>query len=95
MSPAATRKVYDRAYFERWYRDPRHSVIQRDLLARRVQLAIAAAEYVLERPVRNVLDIGCGEAPWRACCEAKNTGNSNMRLASATPTKAPTICARI
>jgi SAM-dependent methyltransferase len=66
VSPVATRKTYDRAYFERWYRDPRYAVIQRDLLARRVQLAIAAAEYVLERPVRNVLDIGCGEAPWRA-----------------------------
>ena len=61
--PAAT-KVYDRAYFDRWYRDPRHLVIQRGLLARRVQLAVAAAEFLLDRPIRNVLDVGCGEAIW-------------------------------
>ncbi|MGH8172242.1 MAG: class I SAM-dependent DNA methyltransferase, partial [Rhodanobacteraceae bacterium] len=24
------------------------------------------AEYYLGRPIRNVLDVGCGEAPWRA-----------------------------
>jgi len=59
-------KVYDRAYFDRWYRDPREAVIHADVLARRVQLAISAAEYVLEHPVRSVLDVGCGEAPWRA-----------------------------
>jgi SAM-dependent methyltransferase len=59
-------KRYDRAYFDRWYHDPRHSVVHQDLLGRRVQLAIAAAEYLLERPIRNVLDVGCGEARWRA-----------------------------
>ena len=36
------------------------------MLERRVRLALAAAEYLLERPVRTVLDVGCGEAPWRA-----------------------------
>jgi SAM-dependent methyltransferase len=59
-------KAYDRNYFERWYRDPRHAVVQRDVLARRVQLAVSVTEYLLERPIRNVLDVGCGEAPWRA-----------------------------
>jgi SAM-dependent methyltransferase len=63
-SPA--QKSYDRSYFEHWYRDPRAAVIQRAHLERRVRLAVAAAEYLLERPVENVLDIGCGEAPWRA-----------------------------
>jgi len=62
----APSKIYDQAYFDRWYRDPRHAVIQRDVLARRVQLALSAAEYILERPVASVLDVGCGEAPWRA-----------------------------
>lgn len=33
---------------------------------RRVALALSAAEYVLERRVRTVLDIGCGEGFWRA-----------------------------
>ena len=35
-------------------------------LERRVRLAVAAAEYLLERPIRSALDVGCGEAPWRA-----------------------------
>ena len=60
------KKTYDRAYFEGWYRDPQRAVIQRDHLERRVRLAVAAAEWLLERPVETVLDVGCGEAPWRA-----------------------------
>ncbi len=36
-----------------------------DHVARRVALAVAAAEYVLERPVRSVLDVGAGEGAWR------------------------------
>lgn len=59
-------KVYDRAYFDRWYRDPSWFVIQRAHLERRVHLAVAAAEWVLERPVESVLDVGAGEGPWRA-----------------------------
>jgi SAM-dependent methyltransferase len=57
-------KRYDRAYFQRWYRglggDHRHA------LARKVALAVAVAEFHLERPIRSVLDVGCGEAGWRA-----------------------------
>jgi SAM-dependent methyltransferase len=59
-------KTYDRAYFDRWYRDPGWAVIQRDHLERRVRLAVAAAEYALDRRIGSVLDVGCGEAPWRA-----------------------------
>ena len=59
-------KIYDRAYFDRWYRDPSWVVIQRGHLERRVHLAVSAAEWVLERPIESVLDIGCGEGPWRA-----------------------------
>ena len=61
----STRKRYDQAYYDRWYRDPRFSVVHHGVLARRVQLAVAASEYLLERPLRNVLDVGCGEALWR------------------------------
>lgn len=67
-------KTYDRAYFDHWYRDPRQAVIHGDLLARRVQLAVAAAEYVLEHPVRSVLDVGCGEGVWRAFVLAARPG---------------------
>jgi SAM-dependent methyltransferase len=57
---------FDRAYFDRWYRDPRHRVLDRSEIARRAALVLSLAEYVLERPVRSVLDVGCGEGNWRA-----------------------------
>ncbi|GAA5080378.1 class I SAM-dependent DNA methyltransferase [Lysobacter panacisoli] len=62
-------KQYDQAYFERWYRDPSkkdHAVGSSVRLTRKVALAVATAEYYLERPIRTVLDIGCGEGAWRA-----------------------------
>lgn len=57
-------KHYDAAYFQRWYR--RGDIGGAARLARKVQLAVASAEYYLERPIRSVLDIGCGEGAWRA-----------------------------
>ena len=57
---------FDRAYFDRWYRHPRHRVLDPDEIARRSALVLSLAEYVLERPVRSVLDVGCGEGNWRA-----------------------------
>ena len=57
-------KAYDRAYFDRWYRDPRRKVGTSSELARQAALVVAAAEVVLARPVRSVLDVGCGEGPW-------------------------------
>ena len=57
-------KQYDAAYFQRWYR--RGDIGGAARLARKVQLAVACAEYYLERPIRSVLDIGCGEGAWRA-----------------------------
>ena len=59
------KKVYDRAYFDRWYRNSRHALFHLAMLPRRVQLANSAAEYLLERPIRTVLDVGCGEGRWR------------------------------
>src|SRR5262245_66212958 len=64
MPPRA--KTYDRAYFDRWYRDSRNALFPHGMLPRRVQLAVSAAEYLLERPIRTVLDVGCGEGRWRA-----------------------------
>ena len=57
-------KHYDRAYFDQWYRTGGIGGAAR--LARKVALAVATAEYHLERPIRSVLDIGCGEGAWRA-----------------------------
>lgn len=56
-------KEYDRDYFDRWYRDA--GIGGRQRLQRKVALTIATAEYHLERPIRTVLDIGCGEGAWR------------------------------
>lgn len=57
---------FDRAYFDRWYRHPSRRVFDRAELARRVALVVAVAEYVLDRPIRSALDVGCGEGNWRA-----------------------------
>ncbi|HKW46304.1 MAG TPA: class I SAM-dependent methyltransferase [Gemmatimonadaceae bacterium] len=57
-------KLYDSSYFHRWYRDPRTRVTSERVLERKVHLAVSAAEYMLGRRVRTVLDIGCGEARW-------------------------------
>ncbi|MEP6634344.1 MAG: class I SAM-dependent methyltransferase [Luteimonas sp.] len=64
MTTVPNRKTYDHAYFDRWYREGGIGGHQR--LARKVGLCVATAEYHLERPLRTVLDIGCGEGAWRA-----------------------------
>ncbi|GAA0685885.1 class I SAM-dependent methyltransferase [Dyella marensis] len=67
-------KTYDRAYFDKWYRNPRHSVASPTELRRKVAMVVAVAEYYLGRPISNVLDVGCGEAPWRAPLRALRPG---------------------
>lgn len=57
-------KTYDRAYFDRWYRDPRERVATRESLERKVRMVISVTEFLLGRPIRTVLDVGCGEAAW-------------------------------
>ena len=58
-------KLYDRDYFDRWYRRG-GGIGNTARLARKVALAVATAEYHLERPLRSVLALGCGEGAWRA-----------------------------
>jgi SAM-dependent methyltransferase len=57
-------KQYDRDYFDTWYRERRIGGAQ--ALVRKVALAVSMAEYHLGRPLRSVLDVGCGEGEWRA-----------------------------
>jgi SAM-dependent methyltransferase len=59
-------KRYDRAYFDRWYRERGSRIESRAELRRRVALAVALAERHLERPLASALDVGCGEGRWRA-----------------------------
>ncbi|MBA2683517.1 MAG: class I SAM-dependent methyltransferase [Gemmatimonadaceae bacterium] len=56
----------DRAYYDRWYRHPRHKVSTPAERARVARTIISVAEQLLERRVRNALDVGCGEGLWRA-----------------------------
>ena len=58
-------KRYDRDYFDRWYRDPRHRVSSAAALARKVRMVVGVAEYLLGRPLRRALDVGAGEGAWR------------------------------
>jgi SAM-dependent methyltransferase len=57
---------FDRAYFDRWYRDPRRRVLDEGGVARRAALVLSIAEYLLERPATSALDVGCGEGNWRS-----------------------------
>ena len=56
--------VYDRAYFDKWYRAPAHRVRSPAELARLVRFVLFTADYVLGREIRTVLDVGCGEGNW-------------------------------
>jgi len=64
--PERPAKVYDKSYFEKWYHDPSRRVITHAAVARKVRLVVGIAEALLERPIRSVLDVGCGEGAWRA-----------------------------
>jgi SAM-dependent methyltransferase len=55
---------YDAAYFQRWYRG--RQATPRAELARKVAMAVAIAEFYWQRPLRSVIDVGCGEGAWRA-----------------------------
>lgn len=55
---------YDRRYFDKWYRHPRHRVKSRQDMRRQLAFIVAATEYLLDRPLRSVLDVGCGEGNW-------------------------------
>lgn len=60
------RKRYDADYYARWYHAPATRVKTPADLARTVAMVVGIAEYHLERPIRTVLDLGCGEGRWRA-----------------------------
>ena len=64
MSKKSDVSRYDRAYFDRWYRDPKTRVKSEAAIARKAALALSVAEYYLERSVRTILDVGCGEGNW-------------------------------
>ena len=66
MPARAGGKIYDEAYFAKWYREPRTRVHTPDAVRRKVRMVVGVAEYFLRRKVKSVLDIGAGEGAWRA-----------------------------
>lgn len=75
MTPRMARvKQYDAHYFERWYRKSLVGVGGREFVARKVRLAVAASEFLHGRELASVLDVGCGEAPWRALLKRLRPG---------------------
>lgn len=65
---------YDQRYFDKWYRNPKHRVSTTASASRKAHLALSVAEYYLERPVRTVLDVGCGEGQWRGILKKLRPG---------------------
>lgn len=59
-----TVKRYDAAYFERFYLDPKTRVLSPAERRRRVAATLAICERFLDRPLRSVLDVGCGLGLW-------------------------------
>ncbi len=57
-------KQYDRDYFDAWYRSAGRGP-SRSAMKRKVALAVAATEMVLDRKLTSVLDVGCGEGLWQ------------------------------
>jgi SAM-dependent methyltransferase len=58
-------KSYDREYFDRWYRDRATRVTTEGDLRLRVAMVVGITENLIGRPIRSVLDVGCGEARWQ------------------------------
>jgi SAM-dependent methyltransferase len=58
-------KEYDREYFERWYRGRFAAIGSAPTLKRKIATCVAMAEFVLDRPLQSILDIGCGEGRWQ------------------------------
>jgi SAM-dependent methyltransferase len=57
-------KRYDDSYFERFYLDPKTRVLSPAERRRRVTATLATCERYLDRPLRSVLDVGCGIGMW-------------------------------
>lgn len=55
---------FNKAYFDKWYRHPEHRVKSGAEVRRQVAYVVGLAEWILERPIRTVLDVGCGEGQW-------------------------------
>ncbi|MBC7843548.1 MAG: class I SAM-dependent methyltransferase [Gemmatimonadaceae bacterium] len=76
--------AYDKAYFDKWYRNRQHQVRTPAQIRRIVTFTVAAAEYVLDRPIRSVLDVGAGEGHWQPILSAMRP---NLRYVGVEPSE--------
>ena len=67
---------YTKAYFDKWYRHPVHRVKSPTDIVRQLRFIVAATEYLFERPVRKVLDVGAGEGQWGVALRKVRPGAS-------------------
>lgn len=74
VSPGRVSKAYDAAYFDKWYRDPVHRVKTPAEFRRQVDFVLHTAEWVLQRPLARVLDVGCGEGQWGVALRKRRPG---------------------
>lgn len=70
-TPEQLATTYDAGYFRKWYRDPATRVHARGTAERRLGLALGVTEYLLERPLESLLDVGCGEGPWQVALKGR------------------------
>jgi SAM-dependent methyltransferase len=75
---------YDRAYFDKWYRHPAHRVKSPRYLVRQVASVVSLAEYLLERRITSVLDVGAGEGHW---CPVLRRMRPGIRYAGVDPSE--------
>jgi SAM-dependent methyltransferase len=63
-SRVSTPNRFTKEYFDKWYRHPRYRVKSLAELTRQARFVVSVAELLIGRPIRTVLDVGCGEAHW-------------------------------
>ncbi len=76
MSIVRPASHYTKAYFDKWYRHPRHRVKSPTDIERQLRFVVSATEYLFERPVRKVLDVGAGEGNWSVALKKIRPGAS-------------------
>jgi 2-polyprenyl-3-methyl-5-hydroxy-6-metoxy-1,4-benzoquinol methylase len=62
---SASANLFDEAYYQRFYFDPKTSVADPQHIERLGAFVCSYLQY-LRVPVRRVLDVGCGIGLWRA-----------------------------
>jgi SAM-dependent methyltransferase len=67
---AAADERFDRAYYDRFYRDPDTRVSDAQAVGKLAAL-VAAWTAHLDLPVRTILDVGCGLGHWRAAAKRR------------------------